>query len=241
KKLEVAFLRPAKPDWFIFESEAMRKLGVSGRGLAHRNTIVVHTGVDEQRFQPRPEARDLVYQRFAIPQDRKIIVYMGHLHRRKGVHVLLQAAEHIRAQMGREDVHILFLGDRTGEADAFREFYSAAAPYITFGGYQTDIPELLSGCYAGCIPSTGWDSFPMSSLEMQSCGLPVIVSDLQGVPETVKRDETGFVVPAGDAQALARAIVSLVDAPQRREQMAAAARARIINGFTRRHQVDALV
>jgi len=81
----------------------------------------------------------------------------------------------------------------------------------------------------------------MSSLEMQSCGLPVIVSDLQGVPETVKRDETGFVVPAGDAQALARAIVSLVDAPQRREQMAAAARARIINGFTRRHQVDALV
>jgi len=241
KKLEVSLLRRAKPNWFIFESEAMRMLGVSGRGLTRPNTAVVHTGVDEQRFRPRPEASHLVYRRFGIPENRKVVVYMGHLHRRKGVHVLLQAAEHISTHMRRDDVHTLFLGDRPGEADAFSEHYSAAAPYITFGGYQTDIPELLSGCYVGCIPSTGWDSFPMSSLEMQSCGLPVIVSDLQGVPETVLRDETGLVVAAGNPVELAHAIVSLVDAPERREQMRVAARTRIENGFTRKHQIDALV
>lgn len=241
KRLEVAFLRRAKPNWFIFESEAMRLLGVYGRGLAHDNTAVVHTGVDEQRFQLRPEASRLVYRRFAIPEERRIVVYMGHLHRRKGVHVLLQAAEHIAKHMRRQDVHTLFLGDRPGEAEALREFYSAAAPYITFGGYQTDIPELLSGCYVGCIPSTGWDSFPMSSLEMQACGLPVIVSDLQGVPETVSRDQTGLVVPAGDPVALAEAIVSLVDARDRRDAMSVAARTRIENSFTRKHQIDALV
>lgn len=240
KRLEVSLLRRAKPDCFVFESEAMRRLGVHGRGLSHVSTAVVHTGVDEQRFRPRPEARDLVYRRFGIPEERKVVVYMGHLHRRKGVQVLLQAAEYIKANLHREDVHTVFLGDRAGEADAMREYYSAAASHITFGGYQNDIPELLSGCYVGCIPSTGWDSFPMSSLEMQACGLPVIVSDLQGVPETVERDVTGLVVPAGDARALAHAIVSLVDEAQRRDRMQLAARERIENRFTRRHQIDAL-
>jgi glycosyltransferase involved in cell wall biosynthesis len=80
----------------------------------------------------------------------------------------------------------------------------------------------------------------MSSLEMQSCGLPVVVSDLQGVPETIVDQVTGVVVPAGDAVALAGAIISLVDDPARRERMSLAARRRIVDGFTRDRQIDSL-
>ena len=241
KRLEVALVRRAKPDYFVFESRAMQDYAVRGRGISAERTRVVHTGVDAEKFRPDANSASLVYQRFNIPSHRRVIVYMGHLHRRKGVHVLMRAAGHLAQNLKRDDVQVLFLGNRGQEVDGFRDDVVAGAEFITFGGYHNDIPALLSGCYAGCIPSTGWDSFPMSSLEMQACGLPVLVSDWQGVPETVAAGETGVVVPVGNAQRLAEEIAALVDDPQRRQRMASAARARIESTFLREHQIQNLV
>jgi glycosyltransferase involved in cell wall biosynthesis len=230
KRLQVALTR-SKPDLFIFESHAMRRQAVLGRGVAESSTAVVRTGVDANRFRPMASQ---VHERFGIPAHRRIIVFMGHLHERKGVAVLLHASAHM---VKRDNIHFLFLGNRAGEAEAFQ---TIPRGNVTFGGYQDDIPGLLSGCYAGCIPSTGWDSYPMSSLEMQACGLPVIVSDLQGCPETVDTD-TGIVVRAGSYVALWEAIVDLVNDPARRERMSIAARARIEQSLTTSHQVANLV
>lgn len=240
KRLEVALLRRDRPDLFLFESEAMRDLAVNGRGLPRSATAVFHTGVDERRFHPVTGAEDLARQRFNIPAGNKIICYMGHLHERKGVHVLMQAMQRI-VKRGRKDIHALFLGNRNSEELNFAAHYAGAEGQIVFGGYQTDIPQLLAGCYAGCIPSTGWDSFPMSSIEMQACGLPVIVSDWQGVPETVADGVTGIVTPTGNADALADAIVALADDPARRQRMSDASLARVAGGFTREHQIRNLV
>ena len=242
KRLEVALLRRDRPDEFILESEAMRRTAVFGRGISRRCTTVVPTGVNVEKFAPRPGARQTVYETFEIPRHRRIIVYMGHLHERKGVQVLLRAADRLAGRDRREDIHFLFLGNRADEIDAFRHCFDSAVagPFITFGGYRDNIPELLAGCYAGCIPSTGWDSYPMSSLEMQACGLPVIASDCQGVPETIADGVTGIVTRADDTDALARTIVSLVDDPMRREQMGYAARHRIEQSLTREHQAATL-
>jgi glycosyltransferase involved in cell wall biosynthesis len=241
KRLEVALIRRSKPNHFVFESEAMRSLGIQGRGIPAATTSIIRTGVNADEFHPKAADRHIVYSRFAIPVDRRIIVYMGHLHERKGVHVLMQAMNHIVGSMGRTDIQCLFLGDRPGEAEQFRDLAGRAGEWITFGGYHCEIPELLAGCYAGCVPSTGWDSFPMSSLEMQACGLPVIVSDWQGVPETIVNGKTGIAVPVNDAVALAEAIVWLVDNPQRRDEMSQTARQWIVAELTRQRQIENLV
>lgn len=241
KRLEIALVRRAKPDYFIFESRAMQDCAIFGRGIAQHRTAIVRTGVDATRFRRNPLLASLVYARFAIPKHRRIIVYMGHLHERKGVHVLMRAAVLLVNELRRDDIHILFLGNQNWESERFRSEWSDAASHVTFGGYHTDIPALLSGCYAGCIPSTGWDSFPMSSLEMQAASLPVLASDWQGVPETIVDGETGEVVPVGNAQRLAEAIAALVDDPARRDRMAAAARRRIEAELTRELQIENLV
>ena len=241
KRLEVALLRPSKPDLFIFESKAMQALGVRGRGLARASTTIVHTGVDPRAFRPAAGPRDAVYSRFDIPRDRRIVVYMGHLDERKGVHVLMRAARHVVRDTARADVHFLFLGQEEGQSERFRDLAAEANGHVTFGGYHADVPALLAGCYLGCIPSSGWDSFPMSSLEMQACGLPVVVSDLQGVPETIENGATGIVVPAGDSIRLGTAITDLVDDPARRDAMGQAARRRIETQLTRDHQIENLV
>ena len=241
KRMEVAYFRPHRPDLFIFESHAMQELATMGRGIPLADTTVVRTGVDAGRFRPRPEARDLVYSTFGIPGDRQIVVFMGHLHERKGVHILLQAADRVIGS-GREDIHFLFLGDRPGEAERFRQHFGPAVQrgFVTFGGYRDNIPDLLAGCSLGCIPSSGWDSYPMSSLELQACGVPVIVSQLQGVPETIAEGRSGRSVPPSDPAALAEALLCLCDDPVLREEMGRMARNRIVQELTVDHQVKRL-
>lgn len=242
KRVEVRYLRPSKPDHFIVESQSMKQTAINGRGIPAHMTTIVPTGVDHTRFRPLPTHHRDVYVKFSIPLDRSVVVFMGHLHHRKGVHILLQAADQMVKRCGRTDIHFLFLGNRPGEAEAFSDTYDreATAQYVTFGGYQNGIPELLAGCHLGCIPTTGWDSFPLSPLEMQASGLPVVVSDCQGLPESVSDGVTGLVVPTGDVNALAVAIQRIVDDKNLHGKMSLAAVQRIRASYTRTKQVQAL-
>jgi glycosyltransferase involved in cell wall biosynthesis len=242
KRLEVALLRPNQPDHHIVESRAMLRSATHGRGVPPNRVTVIPNGVDTRAFRPMPEARHIAHQRFGIAAERAIVVYMGHVHLRKGVHVLLQAIDRIVRDHGRTDVHVLVLGDRPGEAQALQSYYDPAqgGRCITFGGYHSDVPTLLAGCYLGCVPTTGWDSFPFSPLEMQACGVPAVVSDCQGIPETVADGVTGAVVKAGDADALARTLLRLRDDPALRARMSEAAVERIRSSYDREQQIDAM-
>jgi glycosyltransferase involved in cell wall biosynthesis len=75
---------------------------------------------------------------------------------------------------------------------------------------------------------------------MQACGLPVVVSDCQGLPESVADGVTGLVVPAGNIVALASALQRITDDRKLRNDMGIAAIQRIRSSFTRTRQVDGL-
>ena len=113
--------------------------------------------------------------------------------------------------------------------------------YVTFGGYRDDIHKIMPSCYLGVIASTGWDSFTMSSIEMASCGLPLIASKLQGLREAVDDNVTGYVFPPGDHVNLSKRIMELVDNPDKWSQMSKAARKRILSGFSIDQQILKLV
>ena len=237
KRLQVWMTRHG-PDHYILESEAMRETAVQGRGVPARDTSVIPLGVDPDRFAPHPES-DYAHREFSIPPDRAVVVYSGHMERRKGVHVIVQAAVELIARRGRTDVHFVLLGNRSGEEQCFLDLYheTAAANHITFGGYRHDIPKIFASADIGCIASTGWDSFTMSSVEMAAAGLPIVVSGLQGLRETVEPGKTGLQFPPGDFAALADRLQTLLEDRALRDSMACHARQRVLRAFTVEHQV----
>jgi glycosyltransferase involved in cell wall biosynthesis len=90
----------------------------------------------------------------------------------------------------------------------------------------------MPGCYAGIIASTGWDSFPRSSLEMSAAGLPLLVSDLIGLNETVEEGATGLLFSPGNHDELADKIEYLLTNPEQRDTFSRNAVCRVRQGFT---------
>jgi glycosyltransferase involved in cell wall biosynthesis len=162
---------------------------------------------------------------------------------RKGVRVILRAAVELIQKINRSDIHFLLLGNRNGEERDFESLYrnTMAEQYITFGGYRNDLDCLLRSCHGGIIASTGWDSFTMSALEMASSGLPLLVSDLQGLVETVDDQKTGFLFKTGDHADLAQKIVTLCKDTALHATMSKNARKRVEEKFTMDRQIHAII
>lgn len=233
KRLEVSLLLN-KPDLFIFESQSMQVHATHGRGVPERMTCVIPTGVDTDRLKPKSTKTGSLRSEFNIPNERKIAVYSGHMEARKGVHVLMGAFKHLYDDLNNTKWHLIVCGNRPGEEKPFQAMVqgSKAEGHITFAGYRSDLHLLMPECDVGLIASTGWDSFPMSALEMAACGLPILVSDLQGLSETVENDKTGLLFEPGNHRQLATQLHALTHDKPRLQRMATAARQRIVDGYS---------
>lgn len=241
KKLEVKFSL-YQPDFYIFQNQGMADTATKGRGILPRRTIICPSGVDTERYVPANGACFYAHDQLGIPRERRIVHYSGHMERRKGIHVIMAAAIELVEKRDRRDVHFVLVGNKDGVEQPYLEMLAAspARMHVTFGGYRPDVRELLQSAYLGVIATTGWDSFPVSGMEMVATGLPMLVSDLPGVNELVIPDVTGRHFQAGDAIALANAIEAYLDAPELRAEHSHAARARMVNGMTTNHLIDRL-
>ncbi len=241
KRIEVLCTQN-KPSHFIFESYGMQRTATHGRGVSKCKTSVVKPGIDVGAFA-RYTDKTHIYQQFNIPPERKVLFFAGHMEERKGVHVIVTAAAELINNRHRRDLHFVFCGDRPGEKIAFDRLYkgTAAEAYISFGGYRNDIPQLLPGCYAGIIASTGWDSFTFSSMEMAAARVPLLVSDLIGLNEAIIDQETGLLFTPGDHLQLADKVEYLVANPVIRDEFGQNAFARVNREFTVEKQKAALL
>lgn len=243
KRIEVAIKGRYGPDFYIFESQGMADTAVRGRGIPSRKVSTVYLGVDHEMFRPDTSHEKYIHEQLSIPAQRRVFFYSGHMEERKGVRVIIEAAKHLAESRASDDWHIALFGNKNNEAEPYQELLKGhrAGTHVTFGGYRTDMEKLHRGCYAGVIASTGWDSLTCSSLEMQSSGLPLLYSDLPGLNEAAAPEVSGLPVPTGDSRALAGAMARLLDDQDLRDRLSRNARQRIVDQFTRAHQVDNLV
>ncbi|MDB6063076.1 MAG: hypothetical protein JWM78_3179 [Verrucomicrobiaceae bacterium] len=234
-------LRPNGPDLYIFESLGMADTAVLGRGISIKKTRVVYLSVDHNQFRPDPLDHPYVYEQFAIPKQRKIFFYSGHMEHRKGTRVIMNAANHLFEHRKIDDWHILLLGNRPGEEQPLlAQLAPTVRDRVIFGGYRDDINKLHRGCYAGIIASTGWDSLTCSSLEMQASGLPLIASNLPGLRESVATSSPQLLFEPGDHKQLAELMSDLLDNSAQRNALSETARAKTIIKFSTERQIREL-
>lgn len=111
------------------------------------------------------------------------------------------------------------------------------ADSVVFAGFRTDVDRLLPAFGVFCL-SSRTEGLGTSLLDAMCYGRAVAATGAGGIPEVVEDGVTGRVVPPGDAEALALALVELLADPARRERMGQAGRRRFLERFTADRMVE---
>jgi D-inositol-3-phosphate glycosyltransferase len=203
-------------------------------GADPRKISIVPPGVDLERF--RPLQRVQAMQSIGIPPFRKNILFAGRIEPLKGIDTLLAALAHLQAQQTDklEEVCVTIVGGDpwTPVPDSEMERLQTMAgelglhDLVTFAGSRDQdlLPYYFAAAEMVIVPSH-YESFGMVALESMAMGTPVIASRVGGLAHLVVDGCNGYLVPAGDAVALARRILDLLDCEGCRAQMSREAQA----------------
>jgi glycosyltransferase involved in cell wall biosynthesis len=191
----------------------MDKVRISSLMKSAVETKVIPYGVDLSIFHPgdRAAARD----RLGLPQDAYILLFSAASIRQnpfKDYDTLRNALRLVAEKMSEQGVIFLALGE-----DAPTEKLSENVE-IRFAPFVADLPPIADYYRAADVytHAARADTFPNAVLEALACGIPVIGSAVGGIPEQVRdihshEYPTGILVPVGDAEAMANAILQLVE------------------------------
>lgn len=135
-------------------------------------------------------------------------LYAGRLALEKGVATLVEAVRRDPA------LTVTIAGDGP-EAEALRHAAAGAPERIRFAGAlpRAEVLERVRAARAVVMPSLWHENAPLAALEAAASAVPVVASRRGGLPEIVRDDENGILVPPGDPEALAKALRSLQDSP----------------------------
>jgi glycosyltransferase involved in cell wall biosynthesis len=189
------------------------------RGVPPEKIVVTPLGVDPARFAVgAPAARPFR------------VLCVGRIERAKGIAPLVAALGKLRA------AELLLVGAVQDDARAL-----VSAPNVTVRAPVS--PEALAALYREAdvlaFPSLS-DGFGLVILEAMASGLPVVASDHSAGPDVIRDGQDGFVVPAGDAGALAERLAWLQDRPEARVELGRSARARVEAEFTEARYAERL-
>jgi N-acetyl-alpha-D-glucosaminyl L-malate synthase BshA len=199
---------------------------------------VIPNFVDTARFAPgdafegAPEnASD------PTPATPRVLVHVSNFRSLKRVQDVVAIFAETRLRLPGADVVLHLVGDgpdREHIRDLVRD--RGLQAHVRFLGERIDLPQVLRQAALFLLPSES-ESFGLAALEAMSCGVPVVASDVGGVPEVVSHGETGLLAPVGDVAAMATHVVRLLEDPALRRRLAHAARRRAETVFPLRPTV----
>ena len=226
-------------DLIVFGSLRQREQWLRRYRLHGAPSCVIHNGIDPQRFGAGAGAqREAARQRCGIPAARVVIGNVGRLAPEKNQLALVRAVAALAARG--LDGHLLLVGDGAMREPLRHEAARLGiADRLTLAGEVDDVRDLLAAMDLFALPSTSVETFSNAALEAMSMSLPVVLSDIGGAREMVETGREGYIVPAGDQEALQAKLQALCVDAAARHAMGAAARARIDRDFTFARMVGA--
>lgn len=206
-------------DRIVALSEAQRdELVELGIGSPERIRIVP-LGLDLERFAGH--ARAVSRAALGVPDDAAVILAVGRLVPIKRLDRLVAAVA--RLAPGRPSLRLYLVGDGD-ERDALAALVRDRdlTDRVRFVGWSADTPTWYAAADVVALTSDR-EGTPLALIEAAAAGRPTVAVDVGGVRDIVRHGETGFVVPVDDADALANRLAQLLDDPELRARMAAAA------------------
>ncbi len=211
--------------------ERVRRLGFEGERWR-----VIPYGVDSAKFRPREAGEGGARGRLGIPEEAVVALGVGRMVTKKGFHVLVEALPGLLERAPR--LHLVLAGG----GDRLEELKRAAAPWpgrVHFPGAvpHDDLPELFRAADLFVLPAVhdpqgNVDGLPNVILEAMASGLPVVASDISGIPLAVEHEATGLLVPEGRVGPLAEALARLAADPDLRARMGQAGRRKVERELT---------
>lgn len=172
------------------------------RHLGIKPTLVIKNGIDTERFRPGDRTRARLSM--GLPQEATLVGCAARLIAIKGHEILLKAMRELP-----QEVHLVLAGD--GElSDALRRQSQdlGLAERVHWLGNVEDMPNFYAALDVACLPSFQ-EGFPLSLLEAQACGVPVVASDTGGVHETLCPNNSRLVA-SGKPSALAQELMTVI-------------------------------
>jgi glycosyltransferase involved in cell wall biosynthesis len=185
-------------------------------------SLRVDYGVPGERVHVVGAGATVLPERVRRAHDGRTITFVGRDFRRKGGPVLVAAFERVRRAV--PEARLLVAGPR--EALSLPEGAVQLGPVP-----HARLEPLLAATSVFALPTLR-EPFGLALLDAMACGVPCVASAVEAVPEIVDEGVTGLLTPAGDADALARALVALLDQPTLAEAMGRAGRERVRARFT---------
>ncbi len=194
---------------------------------------VIPYGVDSEAFSPMPSRRPIWRRKLGIPADAPMIVSVGRMATKKGFQVLIEGLPELFE--AHPDVHIVL----AGAGDRLEEFRQATEPWrdrfhLPGSVLRDTLPDLYRAADLFTLPAVhdpagNVDGLPNVILEALASGLPVVATNISGIPLAIRPGKNGLLVPERDVPALNVALSELLNEPERAREMGKAAREQAVS------------
>jgi len=221
-------------DLYLCVSDQVKLWALPALAVPQRKIIVIKNGIDPEAFLrlTKDEARI----KLGWPALATIITTIARLDRQKGVDLLIKSASLVLRE--RPDSIFLVVGDGP-DKKALVELTRVIGveKSFIFTGAITDIPTVLAASDIFALPSR-WEGMPNVILEAMSGAKPIVAARIGGVPEMLEDRREALLVPPEDVNALARALLELMNNPELSQKIANQARKRVEKEFSLNEMID---
>jgi glycosyltransferase involved in cell wall biosynthesis len=222
RALDLFLLRLA--DRVVTVSRDQRRLLLS-RGVDRRRVVLIPNVIDAEAYAGRAAEPAETRAQLGVPEDTPLVLVVGRLTPQKGVDILLAA---LPAVLSSAPSALVLLAGSGVAAPALQAATAAAGlgDHVRFLGSRDDVPSLLAASDLGVVPSRS-EGLPLALLEAMALGRAVVATHVGGIADLLVDGQHGWLVPAGNPEALGTAISGALANPEARRQIGAAGRQRV--------------
>jgi len=222
------------PDMYITCGDNMRNNLINNSGFPADKVVSIPTGVGLEFFDVKKNMGAKV--KYGLDPNSIVITNVGVLRSVKGHEITLRSVKVVMDAF--PNAKFLIVGDGPRK-EALVNFANelGITRHVIFTGFVENIPEIYSFSDVAVLSSLS-EGLPQSLLQAMAAGVPVVATNVGGVPEIVIHEKTGLLIASGDHEGLAKGIIQILNRPVEALQFTAKAKELVRKEHSVNHMID---